>query len=219
MDPRRVLPALTALACALAVATVVVTLARSAPSPPDRVKSEQGGAAAGGERGGDRGGVDRGVHRGADRGVDGGVHRGSPAAVLAAWDARRSQAWAEGDGAGLAGLYADGSRTGRADVRLLRHYRERGLRVEGLTTQVLSLGVLERGPHRLVLVVTDRVAGGVAVGGAVPVTLPRDRASTRRVVLTREPGRPWQVDEVRDAGVAQESAAANTSRTSSSSKS
>ncbi|WP_136520866.1 hypothetical protein [Cellulomonas telluris] len=91
--------------------------------------------------------------------------------------------------------------------------------MEGLTTQVLSLEVLERGPHRLVLVVTDRVAGGVAVGGAVPVTLPRDRASTRRVVLTREPGRPWQVDEVRDAGVAQESAAASTSRTSSSSKS
>lgn len=203
MDPRRVLPALTAVACALAVATVVVTLARPAPSAPDPVAPQQR-SVVGGEMGG---------------AVGGAVHRGSPAAVLAAWDAHRAQAWARGDVAGLAGLYTEGSRAGRADVRLLRHYRDRGLRVEGLTTQVLALEVLERGPRRLVLVVTDRVVGGVAIGGAVPVTLPRDRASTRQVELARDPGRPWQVVEVRDGGPAQESAAASTSRTSSSSKS
>ena len=56
--------------------------------------------------------------------------------------------------------------------------------------------------------------GGRAVGGRTPVALPADRASTRRVVLTREGGR-WRVVEARD----QASAAASTLRTSSSSKS
>jgi hypothetical protein len=107
-----------------------------------------------------------------------------------------------------------GSRSGAADVRLLRAYAGRGLRVEGLTTQVLALRVVVRSPRRLVLVVTDRVVGGSAVGGAAPVALPADRASTRRVVLVRQRGR-WVVGEARD----QASAAASTSRTSSSSKS
>ena len=111
-------------------------------------------------------------------------------------------------------LYAEGSRTGAADVRLLGHYRERGLTVEGLTTQLLAVAVVQRGPRRLVLDVTDRVVAGRAVGGARPVALPTDRASTRRVVLVR-PGRTWLVAEARD----QASAAASTSRTSSSSKS
>ncbi|NYE38675.1 hypothetical protein F4692_003825 [Nocardioides cavernae] len=190
MDPRRLLPALTAVACALVVATVVVTLARPGPMPPDPVLPDEVGA----------------------------VGRSSPAAVLAAWDARRARAWAEADVRGLARLYVEGSRAGRADVRLLRHYRERGLRVEGLTTQVLALEVVERGPRRLELVVTDRVVGGEAVGGATAVALPGDRASTREVVLVRGAGGAWQVVEAREAG-AQASPAASTSRTSSSSKS
>ena len=53
-----------------------------------------------------------------------------------------------------------------------------------------------------------------AVGSGAPVSLPVDRPSTRRVVLVRE-GARWVVAEVRD----QDSAAASTSRTSSSSKS
>jgi hypothetical protein len=63
-------------------------------------------------------------------------------------------------------------------------------------------------------VVTDRVVGARAVGSGAPITLPVDRPSTQRVVLVREGGR-WLVAEVRD----QDSAADNTSRTSSSSKS
>lgn len=189
MDPRRLLPVLTAVACALVVATIAVTLVRPDPSgsgpsaPPADVATPVGVDAA--------------------------------SEVLATWDARRSAAWAGGDVAGLQRLYADGSRTGAADVRLLRRYRDRGLRVEGLTTQVLALDVVGRTPRRLVLLVTDRVAGGAAVGGATPVPLPSDRASTRRVVLVREPGEDWVVAEAR----AQDSAAASTSRTSSSSKS
>lgn len=198
MDPRRLLPVLTAVACALVVATVAVALTRSSPSRPAPVLTERAGVTDGGARG---------------------VEPRDPAAVLAAWDARRARAWARGDVAGLAALYAEGSRAGRADVRLLRRYRDRGLRVEGLSTQVLALDVLQRSPRRLVLVVTDRVVGGVAVGGAVLVALPRDRASTRRVKLIRAPGSSWQVVEVDDGGAAQERAAASTSRTSSSSKS
>lgn len=186
MDPRRLLPVLTALACACVVATLVVGLAR----PSDRVRPKLAPAP-----------------------VAAAVPPG-PARILADWDERRAAAWAEGDAEALAGLYAGGSRTGKADVRLLRHYRERGLTVEGLTTQVLALEVVRRSPVRLVLVVTDRVIGGQVVGGASAVVLPADRASTRRVVLVRE-GEAWLVADARD----QASAAASTSRTSSSSKS
>jgi len=203
MDPRRLLPVLSAVACALVVATLVVGHGRSddsgqvvAPPREAPVSSPASSPAPG------------------------------PAAVLAAWDERRAAAWASGDAGALAGLYAPRSRSGAADVRLLRAYARRGLQVQGLATQVLGLRVLERSPRRLVLVVTDRVVGGSAVGGPAPVALPADRASTRRVVLVRERGR-WVMVEARDLGApggragrgGQDSAAASTSRTSSSSKS
>ena len=191
MDPRRLIPVLTALTCACVVATLVVTVAR----PGERT----GGA------------TPRAEARPSEVQPSA---IGSASEVLADWDARRSAAWAAGDAEALAALYSTGSRTGAADVRLLGHYRERGLTVEGLTTQLLAVSVVKRGPRRLVLDVTDRVASGQAVGGARPVALPTDRASTRRVVLVR-PQRTWLVAEARD----QASAAASTSRTSSSSKS
>lgn len=193
MDPRRLLPVLTAVACACVVATMVVTLAR--PGEP----AADGPATA------------AVVRDGSSRGV--GTTPG-PAQVLAEWDERRSAAWAAGDTDALEGLYAAGSRAGAADVRLLRRYRDRGLTVEGLATQLLGLRVVERSSRRIVLVVTDRVVAGRVVGGPAPVALPSDRASVRRILLVR-PGRAWLVAEVRD----QESAAASTSRTSSSSKS
>lgn len=192
MDPRRLLPALTALACACVVATLVVTLARQGdPLTPAR-RTDPAAAATPVATG--------------------------PARILAAWDERRAAAWAEGDPEALRDLYAAGSRTGAADVRLLRRYLRRGLTVEGLRTQLLALDVVGRSPGRLVLVVTDRVVAGHAVGGASPVALPADRASTRRIVLVRRNGRPgeeWRVAEARD----QASPAASTSSTSSSSKS
>lgn len=175
MDPRRLLPALAAVACACVIATLVVTLvpwrdaSREVGRPAASASSSTPAAPSG------------------------------PAAVLAAWDERRAAAWASGDVEALRALYVDGSRTGAADVRLLRHYRSRGLTVAGLTTQVLVLDVVHRTPSRLVLVVTDRVVGGRAVGGTTPVALPADRASTRRVVLRRDGGR-WRVVEARDQG-------------------
>jgi hypothetical protein len=194
MDPRRLLPVLTAVACALVVATLVVGHGRPhdagrAVVPPREAQVDPLPAAPA-------------------------APARAPGAVLAAWDERRAAAWARGDADALADLYAPGSRSGATDVRLLRAYARRGLRVEGLTTQVLGLRVVERSPRRLVLVVTDRLVGGSAVGGAAPVALPADRASTRRVVMAHLRGR-WVVAEARD----QDSAAASTSRTSSSSKS
>jgi hypothetical protein len=183
VDPRRLLPVLTAVACACVVATLAVSLSRESD------RAQQGRPVAD-------------------------VAPSRPAEILAAWDERRSEAWAEGSTEALRRLYAAGSRTGAADVRLLRRYLARGLVVEGMATQVLALGVVERGPERWVLVVTDRVVGARAVGGASPVALPADRASTRRIVLVRA-GEEWVVAEARD----QASAAASTSRTSSSSKS
>jgi hypothetical protein len=183
VDPRRLLPVLTAIACACVVATLVVGVGRDGPRPPGVPLSAPSTPAG-------------------------------PAGILAGWDRRRAAAWGAGDVEALEGLYADGSRTGAADARLLRHYRDRGLTVRGMATQVLALDVVDRTPSRLVLVVTDRVVGAEAVGGASPVALPADRASTRRIVLVREDG-AWLVAEARD----QASAAASTSRTSSSSKS
>jgi hypothetical protein len=184
VDPRRLLPVLGAAACAFVVATLVVGLARDGERAEPTARPRSVQAAPG------------------------------PGEVLAAWDRLRAEAWAAGDVKRLADLYVDGSRSGAADVRLLRRYARRGLTVAGLRTQVLALRVVERTPRRLVLVVTDRVVGARAVGGPSPVALPSDRASTRRVVLVRGDG-TWRVVEARD----QASAAASTSRTSSSSKS
>lgn len=184
------LPALTALACACVVTTLVVTLARPGDRPTEDVRRVPAAAPA----------------------------APGPARILAQWDERRAAAWAGGDVDALRSLYVVGSRAGAVDVELLEHYLGRGLTVEGLRTQVLALDVVSRASRRLVLRVTDRVVGGHAVGGASPVVLPADRASTRTVVLvrpTRGSAAPWLVAEVRD----QARPAARTSRTSSSSKS
>lgn len=190
MDPRRLIPALALVAVVCVVATVAVAVLRGgSEDPSDRIRSSEA------------------------------QQSDTPASILAGWDERRSAAWAEGDADALRALYVDGSRSGRADVRLLRRWAERGLRVRGLITQVLSLDVVSRSEGRLRLLVTDRVAGGEAVGRGQPVLLPVDRASTRRIDLVQVEGE-WLVDEVRDQpGSPQPSAAASTSRTSSSSKS
>jgi hypothetical protein len=120
-----------------------------------------------------------------------------PRDVLAVWDDRRARAWATGDLAALRGLYVRGSRSGRADVRMLASYVDRGLVVRGLRTQVLALDVLDSSQERVEVRVTDRAAGAEAVDGGTVIPLPDDRPSTRRVVLRRVEGE-WLVDEVRE---------------------
>ena len=103
MDPRRLLPALAAVACACLVATLVVTLVPQRTAAPPRAARP---AAASSD-----------------------TPPPGPAVVLADWDERRATAWAQGDPEALADLYVAGSRTGAADVRLLQHY---GARVSGV---------------------------------------------------------------------------------------
>lgn len=121
--------------------------------------------------------------------------------VLRSWDRRRAHAFARGSVPTLRALYAPGSEAGTADVAVLREYRRRGLRVEGMRMQVLSVEVLERGPRRWRLRLTDRLQGAVAVGNGLEVPLPRDRASVHVVTLERESraGR-WKVAAVLEGG-------------------
>ena len=114
--------------------------------------------------------------------------------LLRAWDRRRARAYAHGDPVALEQLYVAGSRTGAADLAVLRGYLGRDLRVTGMRTQLLASEVVERGGRRLTVLVTDVLSGAVATSGDRRWALPRDRPSTRRVVLVRVAGE-WRVDE------------------------
>lgn len=115
--------------------------------------------------------------------------------VLAQWDVRRSAAWAAGSVEQLRALYVSWSAAGEQDVKMLEAWLAKDLRVEGLTMQVLSFYVVTRAPDLLVLQVTDRLAGGVAVGRGERHTLPADRADARTITMVREQG-VWLVDSV-----------------------
>jgi len=111
----------------------------------------------------------------------------APVDVLHAWDERRAEAWAAGDVPGLRSLYAEDSGAGRADAAMLRAWEARGLRVEGMEMQLLSVEVRRRTPEVLVLDVVDRLVGGAL--------LPRD-LPTRHVVTMRVVAGTWRVVEV-----------------------
>jgi hypothetical protein len=119
--------------------------------------------------------------------------------LLRAWDAQRAKAWAEGDPSLLRPLYTPGSRAGRHDRAMLRAWRARGLVVQDLHTQLLTVRELSRSATTWSLLVTDRLAGGVAVGLGVRRPLPRDEATTRTVRLRLLYGR-WRVAAVRLVG-------------------
>jgi hypothetical protein len=116
-------------------------------------------------------------------------------AVLHRWDRRRSDAWANGDPVALARLYARGSSTGRRDVQNLRRWTDRGLHVTGLRQQVAALRVVRRGGGRLVVVVTDRAVGGVAIGPGVATAVPIGGWTTHRISLVLMSGH-WRVAQV-----------------------
>jgi hypothetical protein len=109
----------------------------------------------------------------------------SALAVLRDWDLARASAWARGDLAGLRRIYLPGSAAGTHDVAMLRRWVERGLRVRGMTMQVLAVDLRRRTDRRIVLDVTDRLADAVAVpaGGGEREALPRDGLTTRRLAF------------------------------------
>ncbi len=106
-----------------------------------------------------------------------------PVEVLREWDAQRAKAWARGDESLLRSLYTRGSEAGRHDGAMLRAWLERGLVVQGLRTQLLTVRELARTRSTWTLQVTDRLVGGVAVGPGVRRPLPRDGATTRTLRL------------------------------------
>lgn len=117
--------------------------------------------------------------------------------VLHRWDARRARAYASGDAATLRSLYLPGSQAAAADVRVLRAYAARGLRVRGIRMQVLEVRVLAHRPGLWRLRVTDRLHHAVAVGpDGRRVALPHADASTHDIVLRRDRG-VWRVAAVR----------------------
>jgi len=144
--------------------------------------------------------------------------RAQALAVLKAWDDDRAAAYETGDVAALARLYVPRSATGRRDVEVLRSYRLRGLRVEGMQTQILKLSVVSATGQRIELQVTDRLAAATAVGEFGRWRLPRDRATNERVVLVRYAD-SWRVARVKaDSAGQAPSAEASTSATVGSAK-
>jgi len=121
--------------------------------------------------------------------------------VLHGWDQRRLQAWRRADPGALGRLYVPGSRTGRADVRLLREYADHGLVVQRWSTQVFAVQVLAHGRGRLVLRVTDRVVAGSAARGGRLVALPATAPAVRVITLERGPAPArWRVREATRLG-------------------
>jgi len=145
------------------------------------------------------------------------VRRPAPAAdrtgaitVLRDWDRDRAEAWREGDLGALGRLYVARSLAGRADRAMLAAYVDRGLRVRGVRMQVASVRVERSDDARVVLLVTDRLStAATATGPGRVLPLPRDRWTSRRIVLVRA-GERWQVARV----TAQPRPAATTAQTS-----
>ena len=123
------------------------------------------------------------------------VGRVDPLDVLREWDRRRAAAWAAGDVRALAALYTRSSTAGRRDVAMLGSYRSRGLRVRGMSRQLLAVRVLRSEPGLLRVRVTDRLVGAVVVRAGAARELPRDAASTLVMTLRRVAGH-WRMDQV-----------------------
>ena len=119
--------------------------------------------------------------------------------VLHKWDVRRARAWARADLDALGGLYVRGSGAGRADVRMLRAYRARGLVVRRLVTQVFAVRVLRSDMAALQVRVFDRVAGGEVLDHGDVVPLRSSPPATRTITFHRGAG-GWRVADVSDSG-------------------
>jgi hypothetical protein len=114
--------------------------------------------------------------------------------VLHAWDASRAAAWTAGDATRLRRLYVPGSSAGAADLRALRAYAARDVRVTNLQTQVFSARLLRRTPTRIRIEVVDRVVGAVSTPARC-LALPAERPARRVVDLRLLAGR-WRVAAV-----------------------
>lgn len=115
--------------------------------------------------------------------------------VLREWDDDRAAAWAAGDAGALGALYAPGSSAGIRDVRSLRAYADRGLRVTGLRFQRLAVRVLVRQERLLRLEVVERLLPVSVHDDSVVRRLPAGQP-TRRVIELRRVDGSWLVGRV-----------------------
>ena len=116
--------------------------------------------------------------------------------ALGGLDVARAEALADGNLTDLRSLYAQRD-AAAPDVRLLKRYAARGLRVVGAGMVRGQCRVVARTASRVELDVTERLAPAWAVSTAGEIMrLPRDEPSHRRVVLTG--GRvDWRIASVR----------------------
>lgn len=122
--------------------------------------------------------------------------------VVARLDQRRADAYSAGDPAALAGVYLPGSAALASDTAALRAYRREGVRVRGLRLRLAGVHVLARRAGRVVLRVTDRMAGYRLVDGSGQVVRrePGRGPATWRVTLRRDEGGRWRIAAVGHLG-------------------
>ena len=131
-------------------------------------------------------------------GVLGGGDDDPECLLLGGLDAGRTQAFVTGDEARLRDVYVD-ERAARADAEVLRSYRERGLRLEGMVLVRESCRVTDRARGSITLDVVDHLGPTwVRTEDGRRRDLPRDRPTRRTVALERTDD-GWRVAGVRRA--------------------
>ena len=114
--------------------------------------------------------------------------------LLGGLDVVRTEAFVAGEVNRLRDVYAD-ERAARADAEVLRSYRDRGLRLDGMVLVRESCRVTERSRHRVTLDVVDHLGPTWVQSSDGRRDLPRDRPTHRTVVLERV-GDVWRVAAV-----------------------
>ena len=115
--------------------------------------------------------------------------------LLGGLDAARTQAFMADDERRLSDVYVD-ERAARADIDMLRSYRERRLRLEGMQLLRDSCRVTDRSRQRATLDLVDRLGPtSVRTEDGRRQDLPRDRP-TRRTVVLEQVGDVWRVAAV-----------------------
>ena len=115
--------------------------------------------------------------------------------LLGGLDMVRREAFVTGEMARLRDVYTD-ERAALADAEVLRSYRERGLRLDGMVMVRESCRVTARSSHRVTLDVVDHLGPTtVRTADGRPRDLPRDRP-TRRIVVLERVGDVWRIAAV-----------------------
>jgi hypothetical protein len=125
----------------------------------------------------------------------GGADDDAECLLLGGLDVVRTEAFVAGEVDRLRAVYVD-DRAARADADVLRSYRERGLRLDGMVLVRESCRVTERSRDSITLDVVDHLGRTwVQTADGRRRELPRDRATRRTVVLERV-GEVWRVAAV-----------------------